>query len=107
MKDERFMPRNPQPPVEFEMGDYDEAVKQSPHQQTASQRPATTITSEPQPETPKMEFRKSNKSHRTKQLVHRAQRDKGNSETWNQNSTDRHGNAQRPTDRASELEQLE
>ena len=45
VKDERFMPKNAQPPVEFEMGDYDEAVKQSPHQQTESQRPATTTPS--------------------------------------------------------------
>ena len=46
------MPKNRQPPVEFQMGDYDDAVRTSPHPQTENQRPATTNTPDTLPETP-------------------------------------------------------
>ena len=52
IKDDRFMPKNGQPTVEFQMGDYDEAVKTSPHPQTENQRPAITTIPYTPPETP-------------------------------------------------------
>ena len=96
LKNDDFQNPRIEKPVEFEIKDYDTAIKNSQHLQIVRENPT------PDPEVPTQ-----SKNHWMKPPSRKAQKFLEPSKTWSRISMGRHGNAQKHTDRDSELEKLE